>query len=54
MLASPYKGVSGPLASAVAGSLYRNLSAQRYFTTGGPAQDPNLPEILVTSPCCSR
>ena len=54
MLASPYKGVNGPLASAVAGNLYRNLSAQRYFTADGSSLQPGMPEILVTSPCCSR
>jgi len=57
MLASPYKGVNGPLASAVAGNLYRNLSGQRYFTADGSSSSgriPGMPEILVTSPCCSR
>jgi cell division protein FtsI/penicillin-binding protein 2 len=54
MLASPHKGVNGPLASAVAGSLYRSLSGQRYFTADGANHQSGLPEILVTSPCCSR
>ncbi|MGA2157331.1 MAG: penicillin-binding transpeptidase domain-containing protein [Bryobacteraceae bacterium] len=54
MLASPYRGVNGGLASAVAGNLYRNLSGQRYFTADGTTRQPGLPEILVTSPCCSR
>lgn len=54
MLASPYRGVGGGLASAVAGSLYRNLSGQRYFTADGAARQSGMPEILVTSPCCSR
>jgi len=53
MLASPYRGASGGLASAVAGSLYRNLSEQRYFSDGS-GRDPNMPEILVSSPCCIR
>ncbi|MGB7762153.1 MAG: penicillin-binding transpeptidase domain-containing protein [Bryobacteraceae bacterium] len=53
MLASPYRGVNGGLASQVAGNLYRNLSGQRYFTADGSRQS-GLPEILVTSPCCSR
>jgi hypothetical protein len=57
MLASPYRGVNGPLASAVAGNLYRNLSGQRYFSANGasgPGHIPGMPEILITSPCCSR
>jgi cell division protein FtsI/penicillin-binding protein 2 len=55
MLASPYRGVNGGLASAVAGNLYRNLSGQRYFTADGASRQPGEPEILVTSPsCCSR
>ena len=54
MLASPYRGVNGGLASAVAGNLYRNLSGQRYFTADGASRQPGMPEILITSPCCSR
>jgi cell division protein FtsI/penicillin-binding protein 2 len=54
MLASPYRGVNGGLASAVAGNLYRNLSGQRYFSADGGSRQPGMPEILVTSPCCSR
>jgi cell division protein FtsI/penicillin-binding protein 2 len=54
MLASPHKGVNGPLASAVAGSLYRKLSGERYFTADGASHQSGMPEILITSPCCSR
>ncbi|MBV8864085.1 MAG: hypothetical protein JO210_01650 [Acidobacteriaceae bacterium] len=31
------RGVSGPIASGVAGNVYRNLSAQNYFGSGQPA-----------------
>jgi len=50
MLASPYKGVNGPLASAVAGNLYRNLSAQRYFTADGSSRQPGMPESSSPAP----
>lgn len=46
------KTVSGPVASGVAGAIYRNLSEQHYFMAearGAGAQD-----ILSTSPCCSQ
>jgi len=52
MLTSPIKSVNGAVASAVAGSLYRNLSSQRYFAADGKKSD--LPEILVTRPCCGQ
>ncbi len=54
MLASPYKGASGGLASLVAGNVYRNLSGQGYFTADGSRRQSGMPEILVTSPCCSH
>lgn len=44
--------VTGPVASGVAGSVYRNLSEQRYFVADNRQRD--LPEILVTTPCCSQ
>jgi penicillin-binding protein 2 len=47
------KTVSGPVASGVAGSIYRNLSEQRYFIADATKR-PEQPEIVVTSPCCSR
>jgi len=53
MLTSPIKSVSGPVASGVAGELYRSLSAQRYFdSVATTAEKSLLPEILVSSPCC--
>jgi penicillin-binding protein 2 len=57
MLTSPFKSVSGPVASGVAGAFYRNLSQQNYFAglgTSGPSpRKSDLPEIITTSPCCS-
>jgi hypothetical protein len=37
----------------VAGAIYRNLSEQRYFAAD-TGQKPAFPEIIGTSPCCSR
>jgi cell division protein FtsI/penicillin-binding protein 2 len=55
MLTSPVKSVSGPLASGVAGLLYKSLSQQNYFATAvAPAvgnKNTGLPEILT---CCSH
>jgi cell division protein FtsI/penicillin-binding protein 2 len=51
--------VSGPIAAGVAGNIYKNLSAQRYFVADSNAPGaPNkpksdLPEIISTMPCCS-
>ena len=53
MLTSPMHNVSGGLASAVGGALYKDLAAQQYFASSGPGRD-GLPEILVTKACCSR
>jgi cell division protein FtsI/penicillin-binding protein 2 len=47
------KTVNGPVASGVAGAIYRTLSEQRYFVAEA-APKSDLPEILVTMPCCSR
>jgi hypothetical protein len=47
------KTVNGPVASGVAGAIYRALSEQRYFVADA-SRKPDLPEILVTMPCCSR
>lgn len=45
--------VSGPVASGVAGAIYRNLSEQHYFVADARGNsDPQ--GILSTSPCCSR
>ena len=49
MLAGGTKAVSGPVAAGVAGAIYRNLSGQRYFASGGTTQ-PAVPDILS---CCS-
>ena len=48
------RNVSGPIAAGVAGAIYRNLSAQRYFVADSePAKKrSDLPEIITTSPCC--
>ena len=49
--------VSGPIASGVAGGIYKRLSAQRYFVAENndilPRKKPELPEIISTSPCCN-
>jgi cell division protein FtsI/penicillin-binding protein 2 len=47
------KTVNGPVASGVAGAIYRTLSEQRYFVAEATPK-PDLPEILVTMSCCSR
>jgi cell division protein FtsI/penicillin-binding protein 2 len=47
------KSVNGPVASGVAGAIYRTLSEQRYFVADA-SRKTDLPEILVTMPCCSR
>ena len=47
------KTVNGPVASGVAGAIYRTLSEQRYFAAEATAKS-DLPEILVTMPCCSH
>ena len=48
------RNVSGPIAAGVAGAIYRNLSAQRYFVAGATAskKKSDLPEIITTMPCC--
>jgi len=53
MLAGGTKAVSGPVAAGVAGAIYRNLSEQRYFASGGTTR-PGTPDILSTYSCCSR
>jgi cell division protein FtsI/penicillin-binding protein 2 len=46
--------VSGPIASGVAGNIYRRLSAERYFVAEAATQKKksDLPDIITTSPCC--
>jgi penicillin-binding protein 2 len=49
------KSVSGPVASGVAGVVYRKLSEQRYFIADSkePKKD-GLPEIVTSCPSCAR
>jgi cell division protein FtsI/penicillin-binding protein 2 len=43
------KTVNGPVASGVAGQVYRKLSERRYFVADGSAdKKTNLPEIITT------
>jgi hypothetical protein len=42
--------VSGPVAAGVAGQIYKNLSAQRYFVAEAAPKKPDLPEIISTMP----
>ena len=46
------KNVSGPIASGVAGNIYKHLSAQHYFTADATVvkKKSDLPEILSTMP----
>jgi cell division protein FtsI/penicillin-binding protein 2 len=50
MLAAINKSVSGPVASGVAGSIYRSLSEQRYFTADVVEKKPVFFPILVSTP----
>ena len=45
--------VNGPLAAFVAGQIYRNLSAQRYFVASAEPKKTEPFEIISTAPCCS-
>jgi penicillin-binding protein 2 len=49
------KSVNGPVASGVAGAVYRRLSEQRYFIADAtsPKKD-GLPEIVTSCPTCAR
>jgi len=47
------KTVNGPVASGVAGAIYRNLSNQHYFTIDTATADKKgMPEVTSTFPCC--
>lgn len=46
------RGVSGPVASGIAGNVYRNLDAQRYFSPNGGV--PATPMSLVSTQSCCR
>jgi penicillin-binding protein 2 len=49
------KTVNGPVASGVAGAVYRKLSEQRYFAADtNSRKNPGLPEIVTTYPAGSR
>ena len=43
------RAFSGPFAAGVAGTFYRKLSEERYFTADS-SHGPKLPEIIVTQP----
>jgi len=45
--------VSGPVASGVAGAIYRELSEQRYFVAEAQPRG-DLPETLYSSHCCEQ
>ena len=44
--------VSGGVAAGVAGSIYRNLSEQRYFNVEATPPELQMPQIITTRPCC--
>jgi cell division protein FtsI/penicillin-binding protein 2 len=50
MLAAIGKTVNGPVASGVAGAIYKSLSEQRYFTAEGGDKRPTAFPILVSTP----
>jgi cell division protein FtsI/penicillin-binding protein 2 len=52
MIASTAK-TGGGAAAAVAGNIYRNLSEQNYFVADTAPTKPTLPQMIVTSPCCT-
>jgi cell division protein FtsI/penicillin-binding protein 2 len=47
------KTVSGPVASGVAGAIYRTLSEQRYFMADAQPM-PGAPGVLLSSHCCTQ
>ena len=50
MLAAVNRTVNGPVASGVAGAIYRSLSEQRFFTADGGDKRPAAFPILVSTP----
>ena len=54
MLAAVNRSVSGPLASGVAGAIYKSLSEQRYFTADGGDRRPTAFPILVSTPTAGK
>ena len=47
------RSVSGPVASGVAGAIYRSLSEERYFMADAKPQ-PASSENLLSSHCCTQ
>ena len=47
------RSVSGPVASGVAGAIYRSLNEERYFMAGA-REGPGSPGTLYSSHCCSQ
>jgi hypothetical protein len=54
MLAAVTRSVSGPVASGVAGAIYKALSEQRYFTADAVERKPTLPQILASTPASAE
>jgi cell division protein FtsI/penicillin-binding protein 2 len=51
------KTVNGPVASGVAGAIYRELSQQRYFVADATVKDSPMDSpipVIVTKSCCSQ
>jgi penicillin-binding protein 2 len=47
--------VNGPVASGVAGAVYRQLAEEKYFSQAAAKPKSDLPEIIYTTPtCCSQ
>jgi cell division protein FtsI/penicillin-binding protein 2 len=54
MLAAVNRSVNGPVASGVAGAIYKSLSEQRYFTADGGDRRPMAFPILVSTPTAGK
>jgi beta-lactamase class D len=48
------RSVSGPVASGVAGAIYRELSEQRYFVADAQQAEGDSPVTLFSSHCCEQ
>jgi cell division protein FtsI/penicillin-binding protein 2 len=46
------KSVNGPVASGVAGEIYRRLSEERYFVAD--LKPPQMPDAMFSTACCVR
>ena len=53
MLAAVTKSVNGPVASGVAGAIYKTLSGEHYFTADATERRSGLPQVLVTYPAAA-